>query len=101
MSAEHLSTDRQEQPSAGTQPARRPSVRRPSIPRRSARPPSRRPSIPKDWIKLKKQVLVSVDRAETRVALLEASGTPAASRGSASERNRSAKSAATTARKRG
>jgi ribonuclease G len=28
---------------------------------------------------LKKQVLVSVDRAETRVALLEASGTPAAS----------------------
>src|ERR1035438_2952564 len=38
--------------------------------------------IPKDWIKLKKQVLVSVDRAETRVALLEASGTPAASRSS-------------------
>src|SRR5271168_1595377 len=37
--------------------------------------------IPKDWIKLKKQVLVSVDRAETRVALLEASGTPAASTG--------------------
>jgi ribonuclease G len=33
---------------------------------------------------LKKQVLVSVDRAETRVALLEASGTPAASRTSAS-----------------
>jgi ribonuclease G len=32
---------------------------------------------------LKKQVLVSVDRAETRVALLEASGTPAASRSSA------------------
>jgi ribonuclease G len=29
---------------------------------------------------LKKQVLVSVDRAETRVALLEASGTPVASR---------------------
>jgi ribonuclease G len=29
---------------------------------------------------LKKQVLVSVDRAETRVALMEASGTPAASR---------------------
>src|SRR6202035_1993039 len=42
--------------------------------------PGARPlSIPKDWIKLKKQVLVSVDRAETRVALLEASGTPAAS----------------------
>jgi len=33
---------------------------------------------------LKKQVLVSVDRAETRVALLEASGTPAASRSSSS-----------------
>ena len=31
---------------------------------------------------MKKQVLVSVDRAETRVALLEASGTPAASRSS-------------------
>jgi len=29
---------------------------------------------------LKKQVLVSVDRAETRVALLEAGGVPAASR---------------------
>ena len=39
--------------------------------------------ISKDWIKLKKQVLVSVDRAETRVALLEASGTPAASRSAA------------------
>ena len=34
--------------------------------------------ISKDWIKLKKQVLVSVDRAETRVALLEAAGAPAA-----------------------
>jgi ribonuclease G len=33
---------------------------------------------------LKKQVLVSVDRAETRVALLEAGGTPAASRTSSS-----------------
>jgi ribonuclease G len=44
---------------------------------------------------LKKQVLVSVDRAETRVALLEASGTPAASRSSAAAR----KSA--SARKRG
>ena len=43
--------------------------------------------IPKDWIKLKKQVLVSVDRAETRVALLEASGTPVASR-AASTANR-------------
>jgi ribonuclease G len=52
------------------------------------RPRGIRPaSIPKDWIKLKKQVLVSVDRAETRVALLEASGTPGASR-SASTRSR-------------
>jgi ribonuclease G len=33
---------------------------------------------------LKKQVLVSVDRAETRVALLEATGTPGASRSSSS-----------------
>ncbi len=33
---------------------------------------------------MKKQVLVSVDRAETRVALLEAGGTPAASRSSSS-----------------
>jgi ribonuclease G len=47
-------------------------------------------------------VLVSVDRAETRVALLEASGTPAASRQSASERGRAAKSAGSAgARKRG
>ncbi len=53
--------------------------------RRGANPPDARLlSIPKDWIKLKKQVLVSVDRAETRVALLEASGTPAASRSSSS-----------------
>jgi ribonuclease G len=35
---------------------------------------------------LKKQVLVSVDRAETRVALLEASGTPAAARTSSTGR---------------
>src|ERR1700720_1863948 len=47
---------------------------------------ARRSPIPKDWIKLKKQVLVSVDRAETRVALLEASGTPAASRSSSTAR---------------
>ncbi|HWX95408.1 MAG TPA: Rne/Rng family ribonuclease [Solirubrobacteraceae bacterium] len=51
---------------------------------------------------MKKQVLVSVDRAETRVALLEASGTPAASRGSAADRGRSARSAGSTnGRKRG
>jgi ribonuclease G len=40
---------------------------------------------------LKKQVLVSVDRGETRVAMLEASGTPSASRktgGSSSSRRR-------------
>jgi ribonuclease G len=42
--------------------------------------------IQKDWIKLKKQVLVSVDRAETRVALLEANGTPGASRSASSGR---------------
>ena len=56
---------------------------------RGTRPASR----PKDWIKLKKQVLVSVDRAETRVALLEATGTPGASR-SASTRSRKAGSGA-------
>jgi ribonuclease G len=38
-------------------------------------------------------VLVSVDRAETRVALLEASGTPAASRQSTADRGRSARTA--------
>src|SRR6266576_395015 len=41
----------------------------------------RRPT-PKDWNTLRKQVLVSVDRAETRVALLEASGEPQAKRSS-------------------
>jgi ribonuclease G len=45
-------------------------------------------SIPKDWITLKKQVLVSVDRAETRVALLEANGTPGASRSAAAPKSR-------------
>ncbi|MEA2201958.1 MAG: ribonuclease [Solirubrobacteraceae bacterium] len=35
---------------------------------------------------MKKQVLVSVDRAETRVALLEAGGTPAASRSASTTR---------------
>src|SRR5207244_173683 len=49
--------------------------------RDGAQPRGPRPlPIPKDWFNVKKQVLVSVDRAETRVALLEASGTPAASR---------------------
>jgi ribonuclease G len=42
----------------------------------------------KDWIKLKKQVLVSVDRAETRVALLEAAGNPAASDSSSRSRRK-------------
>src|SRR5271170_5184950 len=51
----------------------------------------RRPS-PKDRTQLKKQVLVSVDRAETRVALLEATGTPGASR-PATSRRRSSSSA--------
>ncbi|HLL93089.1 MAG TPA: Rne/Rng family ribonuclease, partial [Solirubrobacteraceae bacterium] len=39
---------------------------------------------------MKKQVLVSVDRAETRVALLEASGSTAASRSSSTRRKRAA-----------
>jgi ribonuclease G len=37
---------------------------------------------------LRKQVLVSVDRAETRVALLEAAGTPGASKSSGGSRKR-------------
>jgi ribonuclease G len=49
---------------------------------------------------LKKQVLVSVDRAETRVALLEAGGEPAPARSSAS-RKAGASSKPVTARKRG
>jgi len=48
---------------------------------------------------LKKQVLVSVDRAETRVALLEASGTPAASRSSAAAGRRPASKAGATDRR--
>ncbi|HEY1832821.1 MAG TPA: Rne/Rng family ribonuclease [Solirubrobacteraceae bacterium] len=49
---------------------------------------------------MKKQVLVSVDRAETRVALLEASGTPAApARNSSSASN--GKTASAPSRKRG
>jgi ribonuclease G len=48
---------------------------------------------------LKKQVLVSVDRAETRVALLEASGTPAASPPPAATDRRSASKAASAPRK--
>jgi ribonuclease G len=64
-----------------------------------ARPPRARPhSIPKDWSTLKKQVLVSVDRAETRVALLEASGTPASAsapgRGAAAQAGSAAAKAA-------
>jgi ribonuclease G len=59
------------------------------------RPRGIRPaSIPKDWITLKKQVLVSVDRAETRVALLEASGTPGASRSAAGAKSRKRSSGA-------
>ena len=63
-----------------------------------ARPTRQAPPIPKDWITLKKQVLVSVDRAETRVALLEASGTPAASRSSASRAGRAREAAAARTR---
>jgi ribonuclease G len=48
---------------------------------------------------LKKQVLVSVDRAETRVALLEASGTPAAPARNSSSSN--GKAASSPSRKRG
>ncbi len=40
---------------------------------------------------MKKQVLVSVDRAETRVALLEATGTPGAAKSSSSTRSRGGK----------
>jgi ribonuclease G len=43
---------------------------------------------PKDSITLKKQVLVSVDRAETRVALMEATGAPAAAGTSSGRRRR-------------
>jgi ribonuclease G len=52
---------------------------------------------------LKKQVLVSVDRAETRVALLEACGTPAPSHSSAAaaDREQSARTAGASRRKRG
>jgi ribonuclease G len=62
-----------------------------------ARAPARAPrsrrlkSTSRDWIKLKKQVLVSVDRAETRVALMEASGSPAAARSSSGGRRTAAK----------
>ncbi|HZL47700.1 MAG TPA: Rne/Rng family ribonuclease [Solirubrobacteraceae bacterium] len=42
---------------------------------------------------MKKQVLVSVDRAETRVALLEATGTPAASRSASTDRGRTGRTA--------
>jgi ribonuclease G len=43
---------------------------------------------------LKKQVLVSVDRAETRVALLEATGTPGASRSASAGQGKSTRSPA-------
>jgi ribonuclease G len=43
---------------------------------------------------LKKQVLVSVDRAETRVALLEATGTPGASRSASAGQGKSTRSTA-------
>jgi ribonuclease G len=67
-------------PPDGSTVARRRRAGQAADRRSHAHPPARLTPIPKDWITLKKQVLVSVDRAETRVALLEASGTPAASR---------------------
>ncbi len=48
---------------------------------------------------MKKQVLVSVDRAETRVALLEASGSPAASRTPAASKAQSGKASSSRAAK--
>src|SRR5207244_11825035 len=65
-----------------------PTRTRAPLPARDGTPPrGRRPlPTPKDWFNVKKQVLVSVDRAETRVALLEAGGTPAASRSAAKQR---------------
>jgi len=48
--------------------------------------------ITKDWFTLKKQVLVSVDRAETRVALLEAVGKPAPVRAAAADQKSAGKS---------
>src|ERR1039457_2126315 len=89
---------------AGFIRALRPCSRRsraalPGVPFSGACPPGARPvPISKDWIKLKKQVLVSVDRAETRVALLEASGTPAAPRPSAAADRRSATKAGSAPR---
>jgi ribonuclease G len=50
---------------------------------------------------LKKQVLVSVDRAETRVALLEAGGEPASPRSAASRKAGSSSKSAATVAKRG
>jgi ribonuclease G len=50
---------------------------------------------------LKKQVLVSVDRAETRVALLEANGSPSNSRPNSKQRGAAAASKRAPARKRG
>ena len=90
MNAPHLPPDRQpaeasyddvaeSRPAIGVIANPRACARREGACIAGARPPRVRPHpIPKDWFTLKKQVLVSVDRAETRVALLEASGTPAA-----------------------
>jgi ribonuclease G len=48
---------------------------------------------------LKKQVLVSVDRAETRVALLEATGVPGAAKSSATDRGTARTAGSASARK--
>src|SRR6476646_2896961 len=57
-------------------------------------PPTRaeQPSSEKECSPLRKQVLVSVDRGETRVALLEASGNPASTRTTTGRRRRRQKS---------
>ena len=84
---------REARPAGGTrgaQACRRVANRVPLRGPCGVRSPARLLSTSKDWIKLKKQVLVSVDRAETRVALLEAGGTPAASRSSAAAKKSAA-----------
>ena len=77
-----ISTERSARTTQNTRAAG-PVIDRPlaeSTPALGARPVR----IPKEWKTVKKQVLVSVDRAETRVALLEAEGAPAPARSSGS-----------------
>ena len=58
------------------------------LPHRETFSGARSKPIPKDRSTLKKQVLVSVDRAETRVALMEATGAPVAAGTSSGGRRR-------------